>query len=102
MSDGVYKWMLGLALLGMVADTLASHPALEAKDEYQYRSLIPQHRVHGFASERQWLFAHRKFRNQCVLEALAADERQSKERVESASVLFSDRTSSVVRVTNNY
>jgi len=85
MSDESYKWMLGLALLGIVVDTLVSRPALEVKDEYQYKGLIPQHSVQGFASERQWFFAHRKFRNQCVLEAVAADERQSKERVASAS-----------------
>ena len=102
MSDETCKWMFGLALLGMVADTLVSHPALEVKNEYQYKSLIPRHSVHGFSNERQWLFAHRKFQNQCVLEAAAADERQSRERVETVSVQLNDWPPPVVRVTNNY
>ena len=94
--------MLGLALLGMAVDTLVSHPAAESRDEYQYKSLIPQHRVHGFANERQWLFAHRKFRNQCALEAMAADERKSGERVASASVQLNDTAPAIIRATSNY
>ena len=102
MSDEACKWMFSLALLAMVGDTLVAHPTLEVKNEYQYKNLIPRHSVHGFASERQWLFAHRKFQNQCVLEAVAADERKSRERVQSASVQINDSAPPVLRVTNNY
>ena len=76
MSNDPCKWMLGLALLGMATDTLVSRPVAESRDEYQYKSLIPEHRIHGFASERQWLFAHRKFRNQCALEAMGGRAEQ--------------------------
>ncbi len=72
-----HNWIFGLGLLGMLVDTVTAHPNLGVKDEYQYKSMVPEHRVQGFASERQWLFAHRKFRNQCVLEALAAEKRPS-------------------------
>lgn len=102
MSDEACKWMFGLAMLGMAGDMLVAHPALEVKNEYQYKSVIPRHSVQGFASERQWLFAHRKFQNQCVLEAVAADERKSRELVQSASVQMNDSPPPVLRVTNNY
>ena len=102
MSNDPCKWMLGLALLGMATDTLVSRPAAESRDEYQYKSLIPEHRIHGFASERQWLFAHRKFRNQCALEAMAADERQSGERLASVSVQLNDAAPSVIHAISNY
>ena len=65
MSNASLKWGLGLVLLGMLADTVTPHPLLEVKNEYQYEGLIPQPVVLGFANERQWLFAHREFRNQC-------------------------------------
>ncbi len=77
MSNESHKWILGLALLGMLVDTALPHPRLEVKDEYQYKGMIPQHAVQGFANERQWLFAHRKFRNKCVLEALAYESKRS-------------------------
>ena len=85
MSNEPQKWLLGLGLLGMVADTVLPHPNLEVKNEYQYKALIPRHIVWGFASERQWLFARRKFRNQCVLEAVAAEGKRSRKDVEFAS-----------------
>jgi len=85
MSNESRKWMLGLALLGMLVDTVIHHPT-EVKNEYQYKGMIPQHIVQGFASERQWLFAHRKFTNRCVLEAVAAEAKQSREKAKFASV----------------
>lgn len=96
------KWMFGLALLGMTGDMLVAHPALEVKNEYQYKRLIPRHTIHGFASERQWLFAHRKFQNQCVLEAVAADERKSREQIQSASFQTNESAPRVIQATNNY
>lgn len=78
------KWLLGLALFGMAADTVLPHPNLDVRDEYQYRGVIPQHNVWGFANERQWLFARGEFRNQCVLEALGADRRRSEKVMEFA------------------
>jgi len=75
---------------------------LQVENEYHYRNLVPQHVVQGFASERQWLFAHRKFRNQCVLEALAADEQQAGESPESAIVQMNDSLPPLMRVTNKY
>jgi hypothetical protein len=90
MSNESQKWMLGLVLLGMLADTVIAHPALEVKGEYQYKGLVPQQAVHGFANERQWLFAHRKFRNQCVLEALAAEGNRSGDNVHVASARSDD------------
>lgn len=89
MSNEPQKWILGLALLGMLVDTALPHPRLEVKDEYQYKGMIPQHAVQGFANERQWLFAHRKFRNKCVLEALASESKRSG-NVEFASGRLSD------------
>jgi len=76
MPDRSHKWFLGFALLAMLVDTALPHDKSETRHEYQYKGLIPPRNVLGFASERQWLFAHRKFRNQCVLEALAAEEKQ--------------------------
>jgi len=91
MSNESHKWILGLLLLGMLVDTVTPHPMLDArKNEYQYKGMIPQQSVLGFANERQWLFAHRKFRNRCVLEALAAEKKQSGEKVEFASVRLHD------------
>ena len=82
MSDDRCKWAVALVLLGMLADTVSPHPMLDVKNEYQQEGVISQP-VLGFANERQWLFAHRKYRNQCVLEALAAESKQS-----SKSVVF--------------
>ena len=82
MSNDRCKWAVGLVLLGMLADTLSPHPMLAVKSEHQQEGVTPQP-VLGFANERQWLFAHRKYRNQCVLEALAAESKQS-----SKSVVF--------------
>ncbi len=82
MLDDRCKWAVALVLLGMLADTVSSHPMLDVKNEYQQEGVI-SHPVLGFANERQWLFAHRKYRNQCVLEALAAESKQS-----SRSVVF--------------
>ena len=96
-----HKWMAGLALLGMLADTMVSHPNLNVANEYQYKGIVPQHSVQGFASERQWLFAHRKFRNQCVLEAVVAEEMQSKDAVRSASARLNDGPPLIVRVANS-
>jgi len=77
MSNDRCKWAVGLVLLGMLADTLSPHPMLAVKSEHQQESVTPQP-VLGFANERQWLFAHRKYRNQCVLDALAAEGKQGK------------------------
>jgi hypothetical protein len=77
MSDDRYKWAAGLVLLAMLADTVGPHPMLAGRSEYQQEGVIPQP-VLGFANERQWLFAHRKYRNQCVLDALAAESKQGK------------------------
>jgi len=77
MSNESYKWVLCLGLLGMLIDTVIPHPMLAVKDEYQYKGMVPQQRVWGFANERQWLFAHRQFRNRCALEALAAEEKSA-------------------------
>jgi hypothetical protein len=82
--------MLGLVLLGMLIDTVIAHPRLQVKGENQYKGLVPQQTVHGFANERQWLFAHRKFRNQCVLEALAAERNRSGNAVHLASLRLND------------
>ena len=82
MLDYRCKWAVALVLLGMLADTVSSHPMLDVKNEHQQEGVI-SHPVLGFANERQWLFAHRKYRNQCVLEALAAEGKQS-----SKSVVF--------------
>jgi hypothetical protein len=77
-----------------LADLVVAHPVLEVKNEYQYKDMVPPHSVlAGFANERQWLFAHRKFRNQCVLEALAAERKQSGEKVEFASARLNDSIS---------
>jgi hypothetical protein len=69
----------------MVVDTVLPHPNLEVKNEYQYKGVIPQHIVWGFANERQWLFARREFRNQCVREALAPERKRSRKNMEFAS-----------------
>jgi hypothetical protein len=75
-----HKWVLGLGMAGLLIDLAVSHPMLQAKNEYQYKGMVPPHSVlEGFASERQWLFAHRKFRDQCVLAALAAEEKKQPE-----------------------
>jgi hypothetical protein len=77
MSNASLKWGLGLVLLAMLVDTVLPHPRLEeARNEYQFKGMVPAVNVHGFASERQWLFAHRKFRNQCVLEAMVSENEQ--------------------------
>jgi hypothetical protein len=93
MSNASYKWGLGLVLLGMLADTVTPHPLLEVKNEYQYEGLIPQPVVLGFANERQWLFAHREFRNQCVLEALAEQRKQSGKSLQFVSARMGDAIS---------
>lgn len=89
-----HKWVLGLGLAALLADLVVAHPVLEVKNEYQYKDVVPPHSVLvGFANERQWLFAHRKFRNQCVLEALAAERKQPGKDVESASARLKDSIS---------
>ena len=91
MSDISHKCVLGLGLAGLLADLVVPHPVLDAKNEYQDKATIPQHSVlAGFANERQWLFAHRKFRNQCVLEALAREAKRSEDNSETASVELND------------
>jgi hypothetical protein len=77
MLDDRCKWAVTLVVLGMLADTFSSHPMLDVKSEYQQEGVIA-HPVLGFANERQWLFAHRKYRNRCVLEALAAESKQAR------------------------
>src|SRR3954454_13348588 len=77
MHSASFKWGLGLVLLGMLADTISPHPLLQA-DEQHYEGPMRQPSVIGLANERQWLFAHRKFRNQCVLEAFADETWPSK------------------------
>jgi hypothetical protein len=89
MSDDRCKWAVALVLLGMLADTLSPHPMLHVKNEYQQEGMIPQP-VLGFANERQWLFAHRKYRNQCVLEALAAESRQPSKSVAFLAARLND------------
>jgi hypothetical protein len=91
MPDISYKWVLGLGLAGLLIDLVVPHPMLEAENEYQYKGMVPPHSVLvGFANERQWLFAHRKFRDRCVLEALAAEGKQSGKNAEFASARSSD------------
>jgi hypothetical protein len=92
MPDISHKWVLGLGLAGLLFDLVVSHPMLQAKNEYQYKGMVPPHSVLvGFANERQWLFAHRKFRDQCVLAALAAEEKkQSGENAEFTSARSHD------------
>jgi hypothetical protein len=89
MSDERYIWIVGLVLLGMLADTVSPHPMLDVKNEYQFQGMVPQSPVLGFANERQWLFAHRKYRDRCVLEAFAAEGKQS-EDVKFASAASRD------------
>jgi hypothetical protein len=40
MSNDRYKWAVALVLLGMLADTVSSHPMLGAKNEYQQEGVI--------------------------------------------------------------
>ena len=81
-----HKWVLGLGVAGLLIDLVVPHPMLEAKNEYQYKGIAPPHSLLvGFANERQWLFAHRKFRDRCVLEALIAERKRSGENVETVS-----------------
>ena len=102
MTNEPHKWVIALALLGMLADTVVSHPPSEARDEYHYQGTVPQHSVQGFANERQWLFAHRKFLNQCVLEAVATEEKPSRENVESVSAGLNDSPPFTVSAANHY
>ena len=77
MWNELHKWVLGLGLLGMFLDTLSPHPRLAVEQEpLQVVSIPPNPYLAGFANERQWLFAHRQFRNRCVLEALAESKRR--------------------------
>ena len=93
MSDDRYKWAVGVVLLAMLADTVSPHPMLDAKSEYrQQEGVIPQP-VLGFANERQWLFAHREFRNQCVLEALAEQRKRSGKPLQFVSARLGDAIS---------
>jgi len=86
-----HKWVLGLGMAALLVDLVVAHPMLDARNEYQYKGMVPPHSVLvGFANERQWLFAHRKFRDQCVLEALAADRKQSGENAGPASARPND------------
>lgn len=86
-----HKWVLGLGAAALLVDLVVAHPMLDARNEYQYKGMVPPHSVLvGFANERQWLFAHRKFRNQCILEALAADRKQSEEDAELVSARSTD------------
>jgi hypothetical protein len=89
MLDDRCKWAVALVVAGMLADTLSAHPMLHVKNEHQQEGVIPQP-VLGFANERQWLFAHRKYRNQCVLDALAADSKQSSKSVAFLATRFND------------
>jgi hypothetical protein len=85
MSNAPFKWGLGLVLLGMLADTISPHPLLQAENEHQQEGVIPRPAVLGFANERNWLFAHREFRNQCVLEAFAEDRKLSGKKLQLVS-----------------
>ena len=102
MTDEPHKWIIVAALLGMLIDTVVVHPPSEVKDEYQSQGIVPQHSVQGFASERQWLFAHGNFRNQCVLEAVAAGEKKLKESVETASTRLNDSQPPIFLVATSY
>jgi len=93
MSNASLKWGLGLVLLGMLADTVTPHPLLEVKNEYQYEGLIPQPVVLGFANERQWLFAHREFRNQCVLESIGRTKKAIGKPLQFVSARLGDAIS---------
>ena len=90
MTNEPHKWVIGEALLGMLIDTVGAHRLSEVKDEYQSKGIVSLHNVQGFASERQWLFAHGNFRNQCVLEAVVAEEKKLKESVEATSTRLND------------
>jgi len=69
--------LLSIGLTLLLADLVLAHPTFGA-NEYRYKNMIPQRDINGFASERQWLFANRKFRNKCVLEAVAAENSRSR------------------------
>jgi hypothetical protein len=85
MSNESHKWVLSLGLLGMLVDTLTPHPTLAVEKELLHIASIPPNSyLAGFANERQLLFAHRHFRNRCVLEALAESKRLG-ENLEPAS-----------------
>jgi hypothetical protein len=61
----------------MLFDTFAPHPT-QAVEKELVRAVSVQSNPNlpGFANERQWLFAHRQFRNRCVLQALAESQRR--------------------------
>lgn len=90
MFDDRFKWSVGLVLFGMLVDTLSSHPMLDVNNEYQQHEGVSPQPVLGFANERQWLFAHRKYRNQCVLDALAAESKNSRKSVAFLAARLND------------
>ena len=102
MTDEPHKWLIGVALLGVLVDTVVGHPPSEVKDEYQFKGIVSLHNVQGFASERQWLFAHGNFRNQCVLEAVVAEEKKLKESVEAASARLNDSRPPIFLLATSY
>ena len=102
MTNELHKWVICLGLLGMLIDTVVARPHSEGKVEYQSKGIVPPHSVDGFASERQWLFAHGNFRNQCVLEAVAAEEKKLKESVETASTRLNDSQPPIFLVATSY
>jgi hypothetical protein len=93
MSSGSHKWVIGLGLAVLLTDIVVPHRMLAAQTESPQQASVSQHLVPvGFANERQWLFAHRHFRNRCVLEAMAGTERPA-ENSEPASENSSDAMS---------
>lgn len=74
------RLVLGLGVLILVIDSFASPPMSVQAMDLSYKVSIPSNPyLAGFASERQWLFAHRHFRNRCVIEALAESQRLGKD-----------------------
>ena len=72
-----HKWVLVLGALAMLVDTVLPHPKLAVETEFPHSARLPPNPyLAGFANERQWLFAHRQFRNRCVIEALAESKRR--------------------------
>lgn len=60
---------MGLAVVAI--DSFAPRPKPVVKDAFLV-TIPPNPYLIGFANERHWLFAHRLFRNRCVLEAMAS------------------------------
>jgi hypothetical protein len=73
------RLVLGLGVVVLLIDSSAPRPMLAQATDSPYTVGIPPNPyLAGFANERQWLFAHRHFRNRCVIQALAESQRLGK------------------------